>query len=244
MKKFPITIKPFGESAVLVEWPEQVNGSILAEILDYVEVFKALGLPDWEMSVAYNSLTLVHRGEALDFGDIRKVLEDCHKKLRPGQAKRKQHLWTLPVCYDPEFGIDLAEVCQRLGLSAKELIQQHTAHRYLVYGIGFLPGFMYLGGLPASLEIPRRAEPRQQVVKGSVGLAAKQTGIYPQDSPGGWNIIGNCPIPLFNPLAKEPSFVKVGDMIQFQRIERAEYELHKIETEVGIYKPDKKPLDA
>lgn len=244
MKKFPITVKPFGESAVLIEWPPEVDGAILTEILDFVDAFKALGLPDWEMSVAYNSLTMVHRGDGMDFADTRDLLIDCHKGLKPTKNKREQHLWTLPVCYDGEFGIDMEEVCKKLALSQEELIRHHTSHQYLVYGIGFLPGFMYLGGLPESLEIPRRADPRPQVAKGAVGLAAKQTGIYPQESPGGWNIIGNCPIPLFNPKAKQPGFVKVGDRVRFQSIERAEYELHKIEAEVGIYKPEKKLLDA
>ena len=244
MKRFPITIKPFGNSAVLIEWPPEVDGAILTEILDFVDAFKALGLPHWEMSVAYNSLTMVHGGEGMDFADIRDMIIACHKGLVPTRKKREQHLWTLPVCYDADFGMDMGEVCHTLGLSREELIHLHTSHRYLVYGMGFLPGFMYLGGLPESLEIPRRAEPRPLVAKGSVGLAAKQTGIYPQESPGGWNIIGNCPVPLFDPKAERPTFVKVGDWVRFEPIARAEYELHKIEAEVGIYKPKKKLLDA
>lgn len=244
MKRFPITIKPFGDTAVLVEWPPEVNGAVLDEILNFVEAFKALGLTHWEMSVAYHSLTMVHRGEAMDFVDTRDVILACHKGLGAGGRKRERHLWTLPVCYDGEFGIDLEEVCRTLGLSREELIHLHTTQQYLVYGMGFLPGFMYLGGLPESLEIPRRADPRPKVAKGSVGLAAKQTGIYPQESPGGWNIIGNCPVPLFDPKAEPPTFVKVGDRVRFQSIARAAYELHKIEAEVGIYKPEKMRLDA
>lgn len=244
MKSYPLTIIPFGETALVIEWPKQVEESILTDILGFVDAFKELGLPNWEMSVAYYSLTMVHHGEPIDFEEIERTILSCHQRSMGRTTKRPRYLWTLPVCYDPEFGIDLEEVGKFLGLSREELIHQHTSQEYLVYGIGFLPGFMYLGGLPQTLEIPRRPEPRLQVAKGSVGLAAKQTGIYPQESPGGWNIIGNCPIPLFNPLAKEACFVKVGDKIRFQGIERAEYELHKIEAEVGIYKPEKKKLDA
>jgi KipI family sensor histidine kinase inhibitor len=244
VKSYPITIKPFGERAILVEWPNQVEESILADILDFMDAFKELGLPGWEMSVAYNSLTMVCNQEHLDFEAIKKLVLDCHSRQAATKTKRIQHLWQIPVCYDLEFGIDLEEASKTLNLSPDELIQEHTAHQYVVYGIGFLPGFMYLGGLPTGLEIPRRAEPRLQVAKGSVGLAGKQTGVYPQDSPGGWNIIGNCPVELFNPKAKEPCFVKVGDKIQFQKISRAEYDLHKIEGEVGIYKPEKTVLNA
>lgn len=244
MKSYPITIKPFGERAVLVEWPNQVEESILTDILNFMDAFKERKIPGWEMSVAYNSLTMVYNEDHLDFTETKKLILDCHANQESTKRKRIRHLWKIPVCYDPEFGIDIEEVAKTLGLSVDELIRQHTSHQYVVYGIGFLPGFMYLGGLPQSLEIPRRAEPRLQVAKGSVGLAAKQTGVYPQDSPGGWNIIGNCPIPLFDPSAKEPCFVKVGDKIQFEKISKGEYELHKIEVEVGIYEPEKTELDA
>ncbi|MCB0371925.1 MAG: 5-oxoprolinase subunit PxpB [Muricauda sp.] len=244
MKSYPISIKPFGERAILIEWPNEVKETILADILNFMDAFKELKIPGWEMSVAYNSLTMVYNKDHLDFEETKSLLLDCYKNQSESNTKRTQHLWTLPVCYDLEFGMDIVEVAKTLNLSVEELIEQHTSHQYVVYGIGFLPGFMYLGGLPQSLEIPRRSEPRLQVAKGSVGLAGKQTGIYPQESPGGWNIIGNCPIPLFTPSLKDPCFVKVGDKIQFQKISKAEYELHKIEGEVGIYKPEKIELNA
>ncbi|MBW8241341.1 5-oxoprolinase subunit PxpB [Muricauda oceani] len=244
MKSYPISIKPFGERAVLVEWPEEVSESILADILDFMDAFKELEIPGWEMSVAYNSLTMVYNQDHIDFEETKNMILECQEQQAKSKTERIQHLWTLPVCYDLEFGMDIEEAAKTLGISVEELIQQHTSHQYVVYGIGFLPGFMYLGGLPSTLEIPRRAEPRLKVQKGSVGLASKQTGIYPQDSPGGWNIIGNCPVDLFNPMKDEPCFVKVGDKIQFERISKAEYKLHKIEGEVGIYEPEKVVLNA
>ena len=129
-------------------------------------------------------------------------------------------------------------------MSITQVVETHTDQTYTVYGIGFLPGFMYLGGLPESLEVPRKETPRLRVEQGSVGLAGKQTGIYPQESPGGWNVIGNCPIPIFNVDQPEPCFVDVGDRIQFYSITRAEYDLHRIEAEVGIYNIEKSVLDA
>ncbi len=243
MKNYPISIKPFGQKAILIEWPNKVDESILREILEFVDCFKNLGQPGWEMSVAYNSLTMVNSQEIVDFELTKNDLLECYNGIRVTSQKREQFLWRIPVCYDLDFGIDLEEVSTVLGLSVEDLIGRHTAHEYLVYGIGFLPGFMYLGGLPNALEIPRRKEPRLNVAKGAVGLAGKQTGIYPQDSPGGWNIIGSCPTPIFNPNAKEPCFVKVGDRIQFHSISRAEYDLRVIEAEVGIYKPKKISLN-
>jgi len=129
-------------------------------------------------------------------------------------------------------------------METKTLIQLHASQQYTVYGIGFLPGFMYLGGLPKDIEVPRRSSPRLQVAKGAVGIAGKQTGIYPQESPGGWNIIGNCPVDMFNVDRDKPCFVSVGDQIQFYSISKAEYDLRTIEGELGIFKLQKEKIDA
>jgi KipI family sensor histidine kinase inhibitor len=119
------------------------------------------------------------------------------------------------------------------------LISKHSQATYTVYGIGFLPGFMYLGGLNSELEIPRKSSPRMKVPAGSVGLAAKQTGIYPCESPGGWQLIGQTPIPLFNPLQDPPFFAQVGDKIQFIPISKDTYKLLQIQVAAGIYNIEK-----
>ncbi len=244
MKKYPITIKPFGERAILVEWPNQVEESILQDILSFISAFEELKISGWELVPAYNSVTMVYNLGSLNFEEIKQTVLDCYTKRNEAKSQKERFLWKLPVCYDKEFGIDIEETANRLQLSMDQLIEEHTSFEYTVFGIGFLPGFMYLGGLPQALELPRRKEPRLHVLKGSVGLAGKQTGIYPQDSPGGWNIIGNCPVSIFDASKKEPCFVSVGDKISFQAISRAEYDLHKIEGEVGIYKVEKIDLNA
>ncbi|MEK6153690.1 5-oxoprolinase subunit PxpB [Flavobacteriaceae bacterium 3-367] len=245
MSTYTISIKPFGAHAVIVEWPMEVEEAILYDILQYLQHLKAhcLAQEDWELIPAYNSLTFVHRETPIDFENFSQHLKEWYANKGETQDVPR-FLWRLPVCYDKAFGIDLSEVSDRLGKSISEIITLHTQHTYTVYGIGFLPGFMYLGGLPQSLEVARRTTPRLLVEKGSVGLASKQTGIYPQDSPGGWNIIGNCPIPMFNINKDDPCFVSVGDKIQFYAISRAEYDLHKIEGEVGIFQLEKRLVDA
>lgn len=244
MKSYPITVKPFGQQAILVEWPNKVEESILSDILGFIDCFKALNLPNWEMSAAYNSLTMVNYDGKIDFEKTKELILDCHEKRKRKKSKNEKYLWRIPVCYDADFGLDLNEVSNTLNLTTDALIASHTSHEYTVYGIGFLPGFMYLGGLPKTLETERRKEPRLSVAKGSVGLAGKQTGIYPQDSPGGWNIIGSCPIPIFDVKMEKPCFVNVGDRIQFYQISRAEYDLRKIESEVGIFKLEKTLFDV
>lgn len=244
MKQNSLIIKPFGKNAILIQWPLKVSEEILYDILAFIESFKST-FPEadkWELIPAYNSLTLVTLSKSINFISAKADIEKVYTSRNKG-IKIKRYLWKLPVCYDLEFGIDLEESAGALGLDIKDLVAKHTNRPYTVYGIGFLPGFMYLGGLPKELEINRRSSPRAKVLKGSVGLAAQQTGVYPQDSPGGWNIIGNCPIPIFNPNKEEPCFVSVGDKIEFYSISRAAYDLHKIEAEVGIFKPEKVALN-
>ncbi len=243
MSQFPITLKPFGKTAILIEWPSKVDEAILSDILSYQEFVRGKLEGSWELVPAYNSLTLIQLDSEFDFEILKAQLVSWYQEAKQ-DIPSQRYLWKLPVCYDPEFGCDLEEVATTLGFTVPELIEAHTASHYTVFGIGFLPGFMYLGGLPKALEIPRRKSPRLHVDKGSVGLAGKQTGIYPQDSPGGWNILGRCPVPMFNPKSETPCFVNVGDKIQFIAIERAEYELRKIEAEVGIYIPEKEDYHA
>ena len=245
MSNHPISLKPFGDQAILIEWPAKVEESILYDILVFSEYLKSncLDALNWELVPAYNSLTLIHR-QKIDAPSVMiEQLKSWYSNVE-SHIPLKRQLWKLPVCYDEEFGIDLNQAADSLNLSVEELIELHTEHIYTVYGIGFLPGFMYLGGLPKELEVPRRETPRLLVNQGSVGLAGKQTGIYPQDSPGGWNIIGNCPIPIFNVEKERPCFVNVGDRIQFYPINRAAYDLHKIEAEVGIYNIENMVVDV
>lgn len=245
MTHYPISIRSFGIHALLIEWPNEVNEAILENILQFQNHLRLnhLGEEDWEMIPAYNSLTLIYRKAPISFKQFREQLKVWYAQLEVASLPQR-FVWRLPVCYDLEFGIDLKGVSKKLEKSIDEVVNLHTNHTYTVYGIGFLPGFMYLGGLPPSLELPRRAEPRLRVRKGSVGLAGKQTGIYPQESPGGWNIIGSCSVPMFDPKREDPCFVNVGDKVQFYSITRAEYDLHKIEAEVGIYKLEKTKWNA
>lgn len=133
---------------------------------------------------------------------------------------------TIPVCYGGEFGPDLDEVADRNGLTPAEVIQQHSMALYRVYLIGFTPGFPYLGGLPEQLATPRKHTPRPSVPRGSVGIAGKQTGIYPQDTPGGWQIIGRTSLSLFDVNNRPPALLKAGDQVVFQPIPAEQFELN------------------
>ena len=122
---------------------------------------------------------------------------------------------TIPVIYGGEDGPDLAEVARHCGLSEKQVVELHASVDYVVWFLGFQPGFPYLGGLPSQLAMPRRAEPRVQVPAGSVGIGGVQTGIYPLATPGGWQLIGRTPLALFSPNREEPILLRPGDTVRF-----------------------------
>lgn len=240
-----IYIKPFGVHSVLIEWPNEVSEHILEKILHFETFLSKEVLTEhvWELVPSYNSLLVINRTEEIDFAKISADIHSWYGQLKE-TAKPDRYLWRLPVTYDLEFGLDLEDVANQLNKSKEEVIALHTGATYTVYGIGFLPGFMYLGGINKELELPRRANPRPEVLKGAVGIAGKQAGIYPQESPGGWNIIGNCAVPIFDASKENPCFVSVGDKIEFYKISKAEHDLRLIEAEVGIYKPEKIKIDA
>lgn len=121
----------------------------------------------------------------------------------------------IPVIYGGSYGPDLAEVAEHCGLSVSQVVEQHSAAEYIVYFLGFQPGFAYLAGLAPTLVTPRRAEPRLMVPAGSVGIGGSQTGIYPLATPGGWQIIGQTSLKLFNPTAEKPTLLTPGDTVRF-----------------------------
>jgi inhibitor of KinA len=131
---------------------------------------------------------------------------------------------TIPVCYDIEFGLDLADVAHHAGIPPEEVVRIHSSPTYHVYFLGFSPGFVYLGGLPEILHTPRLATPRTSIAGGSVGIAGSQTGIYPVDSPGGWKLIGRTPLRMFDPAATPPTRLQPGDRMKFAPIDRATFE--------------------
>ena len=142
-----------------------------------------------------------------------------------GATKRQPIIHEIPVCYGVEFGPDLAFVAKHSGLTKEDVIARHCRNRYQVFAIGFTPGFCYLGGLDSSLATPRRESPRVKVASGSVGIAGAQTGIYPLESPGGWQLIGRTPWRLFDCQRNPPVPYAVGDFIQFVAVSASKFAL-------------------
>jgi KipI family sensor histidine kinase inhibitor len=136
------------------------------------------------------------------------------------QAEPRSNLVSVPVCYDAEFGPDLMDLANHAKISPEEVIRLHSSATYLVYFLGFSPGFAYMGGLPEKLHMPRLATPRAHVAGGTVGIAGSQTGIYPVDSAGGWRLIGRTPWRMFDPNSDPPTRLQPGDTVRFSAIDR------------------------
>lgn len=145
---------------------------------------------------------------------------------------------TLPVCYGGEFGPDLEVVAKDLGLTPEALIELHSTGRYQAAFLGFLPGFAYLNGLDERLHYPRKSNPRPVIAAGAVGIGGSQTGIYPTESPGGWQIIGRCPIPMFDITKSPAALIRAGNIIRFRPISEVEYELLTIEVHTETFQFD------
>ena len=154
---------------------------------------------------------------------IREAIEMHMEKLDTESIKRKSKLVRLPVCYHYDIAPDLESFCKFTRLTLTQVIQLHTSPKYRVNMLGFLPGFFYLSGLNKKLFMPRKSTPSLGVEAGSVGIGNNQTGVYPVDSPGGWQIIGKTPVNLFEPNSTDKFLVKPFDQIQFESISLDEY---------------------
>ncbi|SFH10675.1 sensor histidine kinase inhibitor, KipI family [Algoriphagus hitonicola] len=142
--------------------------------------------------------------------------------LKPTSLDTKT--WEIPVCYDLEFGFDLDRLAKLKPITIEEFIHLHSSPTYRIHFIGFLPGFPYLSGLDPKLTTPRKSQPDRAIPSGSVAIGGNQTGIYPQQSPGGWHVIGRTPIRVFNSKASPPVFFEMGDQIKFKPISKEEFE--------------------
>lgn len=220
---FKLRYSVYNSNSILVEWPAVIDENMLQDILNFkATIEKKYTKLKVEVISTYCSLLIIYDVTIEDVNDAFLELEQLY--LRKNNSQQTAPLiWDIPVCYDEKFGADLSAFCQEKGLSKAEVISLHTAPIYTVYFIGFLPGFLYLGGLDSQLFLNRKKTPNLHVKKGSVAIGGEQTGIYPQDSPGGWHSIGNSPVELFDPNQNPPCQIKAGDKVKFRSISLAEH---------------------
>jgi KipI family sensor histidine kinase inhibitor len=171
---------------------------------------------------AYRSLAVIYDPSCLSLDDLIRRIKELESAAGLGQTAEPSVV-EIPVCYGGEFGPDLEFVSEHTGLSPLGVIELHSSCDYPIYMIGFTPGFCYLGGMDQRLKTPRRKTPRTSVPEGSVGIAESQTGMYPIESPGGWQLIGRTPLRLFAPERENPFLYKAGDRIRFRPVSVEEF---------------------
>lgn len=223
---------PLGDSALTVELGDEINESTHRRVQAAWRALAAEPLPGVSEAVpAYTSVTLFYdpwrvvQAGAPEKEIVAWLTARIKERLKdpPKSAKTKTRTVEIPVCYGGDFGPDLGRVAAQAKMFPEEVVKRHSGAKYLVYLIGFAPGFPYLGGLPKQLATPRHAKPRMAVPPGSVGIAGEQTGIYPQSTPGGWNLIGCTPLKLFQPDASPPVLLQAGDEVKFKPITAEEF---------------------
>ncbi|MFT4416225.1 5-oxoprolinase subunit PxpB [Fredinandcohnia humi] len=176
-----------------------------------------------EMVPGFQSITIYYNPLLTTFAELAKKVEEITGQAVGEKSQSQKEVMLIPTCYGGGFGEDLQRVASLHNLSPHEVISLHTSVDYLVYMIGFLPGFPYLKGLKEEISTPRLFTPRLHVPRGAVGIGGNQTGIYPLASPGGWNLIGRTPIRLFDPMLPTPFLLKTGDYIRFYPITEEEF---------------------
>lgn len=224
-----------GERSVLIEFEPEISEKCLEKVIFYKSLLeKKFFKEKVEVINAYYSLLIFYSSHIENIYDEVLAVKTIIDKVN---ITKKTHcqLFRIPVCYDPEFGVDLEYISNEKKLSFQEIITLHSTPVYTVYFIGFLPGFLYLGGLDKNLHISRRKTPRLSVPKGAVGIGEKQTGIYPKSSPGGWQIIGNSPLNFFDKNIDPPSKFFAGDKVKFYPVSRNEHALILEEVHKGKY---------
>ena len=221
-----------GENALTIDFGNAISTDLNDRVLQLAEFIEQNNFVGFiELVPAYSALTIFYDLKTVRkkfkqfptaFSAIQNFVEASLKNL-PKIEKPESRLIKIPVCYDAKFAPDLEFVAQNANLTTDEVIKIHTSRVYRVFMIGFLPAFAYLGELDEKIVTPRQTSSRINIEKGSVGIAGKQTGIYPLDSPGGWQIIGKTPVEMFEPENEQISFLNTGDSVQFYEISTSEF---------------------
>lgn len=242
---------PLSESAITVEWGDRIADTPHQQVLNLDHALHQAPFSGFLETVpTYVSLTIYYQAELIPVEDsapfqwVKDYLEVLIQQAASVSPAEKNLLF-IPVCYDPEFGYDLDFVAATHGISIEKVIELHQKTAYKVFMMGFLPGFAYLGALDNAIATARKPTPRAKVEAGSVGIAGNQTGIYPLNSPGGWQIIGRTPCSLFDPAKTNPFLLKTGDTVQFYAISKESfYQTENTRVEMPEAGPTVDPADA
>lgn len=217
--------KAFGDRAILIELEQKIDPRVNEQVIQIDRALRSAQFPGVTFSIpAYCSLTIGYDPSVTTFEGLRETIRSLAEQIEHHHPEAQGRTLRIPVCYQSPHALDMEEVARHTGLRQADIIDRHVSCRYRVYMLGFLPGFPYMGRLPEQLACPRKATPRLRVPARSVGLAGFQTGIYPSEGPGGWQIIGRTPLPVFDKDKETPFLFQPGDHVKFYPVSKAKFE--------------------
>ncbi|TYS69479.1 5-oxoprolinase subunit PxpB [Sutcliffiella horikoshii] len=232
-----INFHPLGDTGIQVLFGSDISEETNQQIrmfADYLKKYKVEGIT--ELVPAYTTLTVFYRPDKISYSDLCNTLKNIKKGLQKEEVPSSATVYEIPVLYGGDVGPDLSEVASYNDMTEDEVVSIHSNQPYLIYMMGFVPGFPYLGGMPQEIATPRRENPRAKIETGSVGIAGEQTGVYPLETPGGWQIIGRTPVKLYNPEKEEPILLSAGAYIRFVPVGQKEYDEIEEAVSRGEYK--------
>lgn len=229
-------IVPLGDCAAIVRFGSEISPNIHRQCMafsDELERRPIAGTGD--IVPTFCAVTVHYDPMRLTFASLSKEIRKRIKRLKPAPGNRRRVV-EIPVCYQGGFAPDLDRVAHHAGLTPEEVVRIHSAADYLIYMLGFLPGFAYLGGLDKRLHTPRLEHPRTLIPAGSVGIGGEQTGIYPLASPGGWHLIGRTPVKPYDADREQPFLYQSGESIRFVPIDEETYRQIEQQVRSGAYR--------
>lgn len=239
-----IRLLPSGDTALSVEFGNAIDPKINQRIRAFTLALlsqERKGIV--ELVPSYRSVMIHYRPEALLYSQLTEAVQAA-AQLADRMELPPARVVEIPVLYNSQTGPDLAYVAEHSGKSTEEVIKLHTSPEYLIYMLGFTPGFPYLGGMYKEIATPRLTNPRIKIPGGSVGIAGEQTGIYPIDSPGGWQLIGHTPVKLYDPQQQSPILLQAGQYIRFVAVDEQEYQQITAAVAAGSYRCKSYPKEA
>ena len=198
-----------------LRWGELPSDELLISQLAWLDFLREEWQEQWiELRQGFTALSIRWKNS-----DYQTIFKNNVDRFHVKKSQLSSVTWKLPVCYDPEYGTDLHSLAHILRMTTHQIIDLHSSVTYRLHFFGFLPGFMYLHGLPELLHVPRKAMPDRVIQAGSVAIGSSQTGIYPTKSPGGWHVIGKCPVLTFDAHSHPPVWAQPGDFIKFEQVD-------------------------
>ena len=223
------TISPVGDCAISIDFGQVIDPKINRHIRQTIERIQELKLDGiTELVPTYCALLIQYDAMLYSYSDICNLMEPLLEPSATDDANERVTVIEIPTVYGGEFGPDLGFVASHNNLSEDEVVAIHSGTDYLVYMLGFIPGFTYLGGMDPRIATPRLSSPRTLIPAGSVGIAGEQTGTYPSDSPGGWQIIGRTPVTMYDMSKEQAALLSAGDYVRYVPIDEAEYNRIKV----------------